>query len=135
MVRIIWNKKQDLENQIEINVQKYKNSFSKIEKLSYYSKSNKKLKLSSKSWINKLFWGENLEVLYYLLNELEEKIDLIYIDPPFFSGSNYHIEIKNEQNNYDVIAYNDYWKNDLDTYLQILYERIISNLWYDKKYW
>ena len=34
-------------------------------------------------WINKLFWGDNLQVMSHLLKEYRGKIDLIYIDPPF----------------------------------------------------
>jgi adenine specific DNA methylase Mod len=77
------------------------------------------------NWENKLFWGENLAVLFSLLNEFENKIDLIYIDPPFFSGVNYKIEILEENKTYDSIAYVDCWQKDLDSYLQMLYERII----------
>jgi adenine specific DNA methylase Mod len=78
-----------------------------------------------KNWKNKLLWGENIEVLSYLLNNFEEKIDLIYIDPPFFSGSNYKIEIIEDNKIFDSIAYYDHWEKDLDSYLQMLYERII----------
>ncbi|MHA1344702.1 MAG: DNA methyltransferase, partial [Promethearchaeota archaeon] len=53
------------------------------------------------------------------------KIDLIYIDPPFFSGTNYHMRIKDKDQEYKIIAYYDHWKNDIDSYLQMLYERII----------
>lgn len=34
-------------------------------------------------WINKIFWGDNLQVMSHLLKEYRGKIDLIYIDPPF----------------------------------------------------
>src|SRR3989344_9524412 len=34
---------------------------------------------------NKLFWGDNLQVLAHLLKEYRGKVDLIYIDPPFDS--------------------------------------------------
>jgi len=72
-----------------------------------------------------LFWGDNLEVLYFLLNKFEEKIDLIYIDPPFYSGVNYKINIEENGKNYNTIAYFDHWDKDLDSYLQMLYERLI----------
>ena len=36
-------------------------------------------------WINKIFWGDNLQVMSHLLKEYRGKIDLIYIDPPFDS--------------------------------------------------
>lgn len=36
-------------------------------------------------WINKIFWGDNLQVMSHLLKEYRGKIKLIYIDPPFDS--------------------------------------------------
>ena len=33
-------------------------------------------------WINKIFWGDNLQVMSHMLREYRGKIDLIYIDPP-----------------------------------------------------
>ena len=33
-------------------------------------------------WINKIFWGDNLQVMSHMLKEYRGKIDLIYIDPP-----------------------------------------------------
>ena len=47
-------------------------------------------------WKNLIFCGENLEVLHYLMNDFSGKIDLIYVDPPFFSGTNYQIKIEEE---------------------------------------
>lgn len=48
-------------------------------------------------WINKIFWGDNLQVMSHLLKEYRGKIDLIYIDPPFDSKADYKkkIEIRN----------------------------------------
>ena len=47
-------------------------------------------------WINKIFWGDNLQVMSHLLKKYRGKIDLIYIDPPFDSKADYKrkIEIK-----------------------------------------
>lgn len=33
-------------------------------------------------WINKIFWGDNLQVMSHMLKDYRGKIDLIYIDPP-----------------------------------------------------
>ncbi|MFX1237420.1 MAG: DNA methyltransferase, partial [Promethearchaeota archaeon] len=60
----------------------------------------------------------------YLLEDFSEKIDLIYIDPPFFSGSDYIIEVGEKGNTSDKLAYRDYWAKDIDSYLQMLYERL-----------
>ncbi|EGQ98879.1 hypothetical protein [Vibrio cholerae] len=40
-------------------------------------------------WINKIFWGDNLQVMSHLLKEFRGKIDLVYIDPPFDSKTDY----------------------------------------------
>ena len=31
-------------------------------------------------WMNKIFWGDNLQVMSHLLKEYRGKVDLIYID-------------------------------------------------------
>lgn len=125
MVKLIWDKKKDIKDNIENRKIEYKDLFEKVEV--YRSRSKQRtLDISNhQNWINKLFWGDNLKVLYYLINNFEEKIDLIYIDPPFFSGANYFIKIKEKDKDYSSVAYYDHWKKDLDSYLQMLYERII----------
>jgi hypothetical protein len=40
-------------------------------------------------WRNKIFWGDNLQVMSHLLKEFRGKVDLIYIDPPFDSEADY----------------------------------------------
>ena len=83
---------------------------------------------------NRIIHGDNLEVLRALRKELEEDIDLIYIDPPFATGDRfkYSIEIgedgKANIENIEAIeksAYNDSWKDGLSSYLKMLYERLI----------
>ena len=81
-------------------------------------------------WINKIFWGDNLQVMSHMLKEYRGKIDLIYIDPPFDSKAQYKktIKVKSNDVSNDMMAfeekqYNDIWTND--TYLQFMYERII----------
>jgi adenine specific DNA methylase Mod len=77
------------------------------------------------NWSNKLFWGDNLDVLRFLVTQFKNSIDLIYIDPPFFTGSNYHFKIAEDGEDVESIAYRDHWNNDLDSYLQMLYERVV----------
>lgn len=122
MVRLDWLSKVDISKRIKELQELYKDSFIKNEKLTYL---NEDKIVYDDHWVNKLFWGENKEVLLHLLNNFEEKIDLIYIDPPFFSGANYHIEIEGMDEDYSDIAYYDHWEKDLDSYLQMLYERIL----------
>ena len=82
-------------------------------------------------WINKIFWGDNLQVMSHMLKEYRGKIDLIYIDPPFDSKADYKkkIEIKGigkaetDSSSFEEKQYGDIWSND--EYLQFMYERII----------
>ncbi len=81
-------------------------------------------------WINKIFWGDNLQVMSHMLKEYRGKIDLIYIDPPFDSKADYKkkIEIKGlgkaetDSTSFEEKQYGDIWTND--EYLQFMYERL-----------
>lgn len=82
-------------------------------------------------WINKIFWGDNLQVMSHLLKEFRGKIKLIYIDPPFDSKADYKkkIEIKgvgkatSDSSSFEEKQYGDIWTND--EYLQFMYERLM----------
>ena len=81
-------------------------------------------------WRNKLFWGDNLQVMSHLLKEFRGKIDLIYIDPPFDSKADYKKKImikgqsiKGDKTVFEEKQYTDIWTND--EYLQFMYERIV----------
>lgn len=81
-------------------------------------------------WINKIFWGDNLQVMSHMLKEYRGQVQMIYIDPPFDSKAQYKktIKVKNNDVSNDMMSfeekqYNDIWTND--TYLQFMYERII----------
>ena len=125
MVNLIWKKKLDISLKLETLKKKYSNFFESFIVDSYLDNPDIPVNSISKGWKNKLFWGENIEVLSYLLNKFEGKIDLIYLDPPFFSGTNYKIEVVEDDKIFDSIAYYDHWEKELDSYLQMLYERII----------
>ena len=82
---------------------------------------------------NLLFHGDNKEILSTLLVQgFRDKIDLIYIDPPFDSGANYvrKVKLRGEQRElsgegHSVIEqtqYTDIWAND--NYLQFMFERL-----------
>lgn len=72
------------------------------------------------NWINKIFWGDNLQVMSHMLKEYRGKIDLIYIDPPFDSKADYKkkIEIKGigktetDSTSFEEKQYGDIWTND-----------------------
>ena len=68
------------------------------------------------TWHNRLIHGDKLEVLPALQHEFKGAIDLIYIDPPFMTGRTFSSGTQ--------IAYRDTWNNDLDSYLQWLYETL-----------
>lgn len=81
-------------------------------------------------WLNKIFWGDNLQVMSHLLKDFRGKIDLIYIDPPFDSKADYKkkVSIKgkdfhNDLNIFEEKQYGDIWTND--EYLQFMYERLV----------
>lgn len=82
-------------------------------------------------WINKIFWGDNLQVMSHLLKEYRGKVDLIYIDPPFDSKADYKkkIEVRgigkaeSDSSGFEEKQYGDIWTND--EYLQFMFERLI----------
>ena len=69
---------------------------------------------------NKLFWGDNLHVMRMLPSS---SIDLIYIDPPFFSGRNYNV-IFGDQN--EVRSFSDIWEGGMPGYLVWLNARLLE---------
>lgn len=78
---------------------------------------------------NKIFWGDNLQVMSHLLKEYRGKVDLIYIDPPFDSKADYKKRVKlkaekaeNDHSAFEEKQYTDIWTND--EYLQFMFERI-----------
>ncbi|MHA1884715.1 MAG: hypothetical protein ACW96S_06675, partial [Promethearchaeota archaeon] len=121
MANLVWKGKTDISGKFDALNKKYSTFFISILNNNTAERPNL---VTSKDWVNKLFWGDNFEVLCYLLNNFTNKIDLIYADPPFFSGTNYKIKIYEQDKESDSIAYFDNWQNDLDSYLQMLYERI-----------
>lgn len=82
-------------------------------------------------WINKIFWGDNLQVMSHLLKEYRGRIDLIYIDPPFDSKADYKKKIdlkgvgkaESDSSSFEEKQYGDIWTND--EYLQFMYERLL----------
>ena len=80
-------------------------------------------------WMNKIFWGDNLQVMSHMLKDYRGKIDLVYIDPPFDSKADYKKKIKvknknvlNDISSFEEKQYTDMWCND--EYLQFMYERL-----------
>ena len=92
----------------------------------YYPAQLKESYVQSKDgWLNKIYWGDNLQVMSHLLKDYRGKIDLIYIDPPFDSKADYKKKIKlkgkevsNDQSTFEEKQYGDIWTND--EYLQFI---------------
>ena len=92
-----------------------------------------------KGWTNKLIWGDNKLFLSSLKNgPLREQIEaqgglkLIYIDPPFDVGADFSMDIEiggesftKKPNILEEIAYRDTWGQGADSFLSMIYERLI----------
>jgi len=93
-----------------------------------------------KDWKNKLIWGDNKIVMESLLRgdesngvpSLAGKINLIYIDPPFFTGADFSVktkigdeEIEKEPSIIEQRAYIDTWSQGIASYLKYMYERLV----------
>ena len=80
-------------------------------------------------WWNRIYWGDNLQVMSHLLREFRGKVDFVYIDPPFDSKADYKksIDIKgasasNDHSSFEEKQYTDMWSSD--QFLQFMYERL-----------
>lgn len=79
---------------------------------------------------NRLILGDNLRVMAALLPKYEEKIDLIYTDPPFFSNQRYRARVGRGEDSRQpkewelAKGYQDKW-DSLDEYLNMLYPRLM----------
>ena len=67
---------------------------------------------------NRLIWGDNLHVMRQMPSE---SVDLIYIDPPFFSNRDYNV-IWGDDN--EERSFSDIWEGGLDGYLIWLNARL-----------
>jgi DNA modification methylase len=92
-----------------------------------------------KGWTNKLIWGDNKLVLSSLKSgalrrQIEDAggLKLIYIDPPFDIGADFSMDIEiggetfhKEPNLLEQIAYRDTWGAGADSFISMVYERLI----------
>lgn len=67
---------------------------------------------------NRLFFGDNLHIMRQLPSK---SIDLIYIDPPFFSGRNYNVIFGD---NNEIRSFSDIWEAGIPGYLVWLNVRL-----------
>jgi DNA modification methylase len=68
--------------------------------------------------VNRLVLGDNLEILKSIPDEC---VDLIYLDPPFFSNRNYEV-IWGDKG--EIRSFQDRWAGGIDHYIAWLYERV-----------
>ncbi|MDR3302975.1 MAG: site-specific DNA-methyltransferase, partial [Treponema sp.] len=68
--------------------------------------------------INKLILGDNLAILKGMESET---VDLIYLDPPFFSNRNYEVIWGDDG---EVRSFQDRWAGGIDHYIAWLKERV-----------
>lgn len=73
-------------------------------------------------WRNRLIWGDNLSVMQALRTEFTGAVDLIYLDPPFATGTDFYCASREK-------AYQDTWGRGFSTYLSMLWPRL--QLMYD----
>jgi len=85
-------------------------------------------------WKNKLIWGDNELVMSSLLKKFAGKIDLIYIDPPFATGADFNFKTEIGESGEDILktqsiieekAYRDTWGLGIQSYLEMLHDRLI----------
>lgn len=92
-----------------------------------------------KGWTNKLIWGDNKLILSSLKNgplrdeiEAQGGLKLIYIDPPFDVGADFSMDVEIGEETFtkkpgilEEIAYRDTWGKGTDSFLAMIYERLI----------
>jgi len=86
-----------------------------------------------KDWKNILVWGDNKLVMSSLIKQgWAGKINLIYIDPPFFTGADFTVrtklgdeKIEKEPSIIEERAYRDTWSGGIASYLKYMYERLV----------
>ncbi|MBE0672444.1 MAG: site-specific DNA-methyltransferase [Anaerolineales bacterium] len=83
---------------------------------------------------NMLIWGDNKLVMASLLKNFKGRMDLIYIDPPFDVGADFTMDVPigdesetvgKDQSTLEMVAYRDMWGKGTDSYLQMIYERLV----------
>lgn len=83
------------------------------------------------SWRNKLIWGDNKLIAASLLDEFAGRVNLIYIDPPFDTGTDFSFRTKigdeqvtKQPSIIEEHAYSDTWGAGRSSYLRMMHERI-----------
>ena len=82
------------------------------------------------TWRNLLLQGDCLNAFPFLEGILSEKVRLIYMDPPFFTGTDYTFKQKTRRTESDAPTltetdtYSDKWTGGLSEYLEFMRDRV-----------
>lgn len=140
-VELIWNGKSDEVTNVVLpfqtieHVDEPRSEAPKELQLSLFDESGRQ----QKGWTNKLIWGDNKHILSSLKHgpmreEIEKQggIKLIYIDPPFDVGADFTMDVQigdqsleKKPNVLEQLAYRDTWGLGQDSFLSMIYERLI----------
>lgn len=83
---------------------------------------------------NRLIWGDNKVAAASLLDAFSGSVDLIYIDPPFNTGTDFSLRVpigdnerlvEKDQSILEMVAYRDIWGRGRDSYSGMLFERFL----------
>src|SRR5471032_3014738 len=87
---------------------------------------------TSDGWRNKLIWGDNKLIAASLLRAFAGQVKLIYIDPPFDTGTDFSFRTKigdeqvtKQPSIIEEHAYSDTWGAGRSSYLRMMHERIV----------
>jgi len=83
--------------------------------------------MTAEGWKNKLYFGDNLDILRDEEQFPDECVDLIYLDPPFNSNATYNIlfeEKSGEKSVAQITAFDDTWHWGLEA--QKAYQEVIT---------
>src|SRR5918911_1876989 len=135
--RLMWNNKtRHLINAKETKIQISEIVFSNpivhqpsVTETFFNSNSNVKFQ---KDRINRIICGNNLLAMQALIaSDYEGKVSLIYADPPFWTNESYYanFEVGDTESSKTLsivqrLAYNDNWKEGVDSFLDMLYPRL-----------
>jgi adenine-specific DNA-methyltransferase len=83
-------------------------------------------------WRNRLVWGDKKYVIASLIEEFSSQVNLIYIDPPFFTGTDQQIVIKigdsdffeKEPSLIEQAAYRNVWRHGADSFCAWIFDTL-----------
>jgi adenine-specific DNA-methyltransferase len=84
-------------------------------------------------WRNRLIWGDKKYVLPSLQEQFSGQVNLVYIDPPFFTGTDQQIVIKISDNDFfekepsliEEAAYRNVWRHGTDSFCKWIYDTLL----------